>query len=218
MQIKTKQEKIKKEVLNGINEKHFYRLHPEASLSLNKLIYFLEEIQSSMDLQLQAYALELGDPDVLREKLAQKMIEKKKRDAALASSGQQQNSEKNVKSSHVGNITLYYDTSNAHALTGQNEESLSDTEENDENNCETIGAAYPWYRNAPMQHEIGEKFLNSSDTIYNERPQKPVESNRVMRTFPKRSKTVKEYPNGVSPGSDIHIHNQHVKNVFIFFG
>uniref|UniRef100_A0A914XSQ3 C3H1-type domain-containing protein n=1 Tax=Panagrolaimus superbus TaxID=310955 RepID=A0A914XSQ3_9BILA len=105
-------------------------------------------------------------------------------------------------------IRLYYDTqSTGENVMNQNDEEgeyviNTDPQENESGDSSIEEEIYPWYRNAPIQHQIGINFLKLKGMEYACRPQKDEDENGIIRTFPKRTKVYKP-GNILSPRNDV---------------
>ena len=91
---------------------------------------------------------------------------------------------------------LYYASSEDESEEEDDDETSKDSNENEQTvESEMVSEAseinhevYPWYRRAPYQHQIGQNYLKMKDIVFTCRPQKPLEANGLVRSFPKRMK------------------------------
>uniref|UniRef100_A0AC34GW62 C3H1-type domain-containing protein n=1 Tax=Panagrolaimus sp. ES5 TaxID=591445 RepID=A0AC34GW62_9BILA len=165
----------------------------------------VEETLNVVQQQLQAFAQEAGDPDAMLKKLKQKMLDKLKKtvmDPQAEDTVSENDSAENNRS-----IRLYYDTSeNGLPLNGEeNEYVITQNEQEGESGASSNEEEiYPWYHNAPIQHQIGINFLKLKGMEYTCRPQKDEDENGIIRTFPKRTKVFKPDNNSqiLSPRND----------------
>jgi hypothetical protein len=147
------------------------------------------------------------------EKLKKNILEESQPDDTLSEND----------SNDARSIRLYYDNAQANgkATNHQNGQENEYIVTKNSYECHIPGdssveeeeeAIYPWYRNAPIQHLIGDNYLKSKGMKFSSRPQKDEEENGIIRTFPRRSKIIK--PNNIlSPRNDAQPLNNKTTNI-----